>query len=164
MNFLIRSAHSHDITALCALYHEFHEFHVCGVPDRLQSAYTSKDPDEDRELAAKLKKIIEDDKAKIFVADIDNHIGGLAEVYIRQDEPNPLRKCYKYAYLQSLIVSEAYREHGIGIQLLTSCEKWARQRNATEMRLDTWEFEKGPLHFYERQGYRTLRRTMVRKL
>ncbi len=164
MDLLIRSAHVRDIEALCPLYHEFHEFHVYGVPDRLQSARTSEGPDKHRELAAKLKKIIEDNNAAILIAEIDNRTVGLAEVYIREDEPNPLRICYKYAYLQSLIVSEAWRRQGIGLQLLTSCEEWARQMNAMEMRLDTWEFDKGPFRFYERQGYRTLRRTMVRKL
>lgn len=31
------------------------------------------------------------------------------------------------------------------------------------MRLDIWEFDEDPLRFYERSGYRTLRREMIRR-
>ena len=36
-DIIVRRAQSYDREALCIVYHEFHEFHVRGVPDRLQS-------------------------------------------------------------------------------------------------------------------------------
>ena len=39
-----------------------------------------------------------------------------------------------------------------------------KEKGATEMRIETWEFEEGPLRFNEKNDYRTLRRTLVRAL
>ena len=89
---------------------------------------------------------------------------GLAEVYLRQDESNALRTVYRYGYLQCLVVDQRLRGHDIGRQLMAAAEKWSRAQGATELRLESWEFDQGPLGFYTRQGYRTLRRTLVRTL
>ena len=43
-------------------------------------------------------------------------------------------------------------------------QDWAKNKAASEMRLDIWEFPQGPLYFYQNQGYRTLKRTLVRDL
>jgi len=32
-----RPATKHDFETLCQLYYDFHEYHVCGVPNRLRS-------------------------------------------------------------------------------------------------------------------------------
>jgi GNAT superfamily N-acetyltransferase len=108
--------------------------------------------------------IIRGEDSAIFVAELPSGLVGLAEVYVRQDEPNPLRVSRRYGHLQSLIVSAAFRRKGIGAQLLQAAQKWAKEMACTEMRVETWEFERGPLRFYEREHYRTLRRTLVRKL
>jgi len=89
---------------------------------------------------------------------------GLAEVYIREDKPDPARIQRKYGHLQSLIVTEQSRKQGIGKRLVGEAEKWAKHKGAKEMQLDIWEFGEGPLKFHERCGYRTLRRTLVREL
>jgi GNAT superfamily N-acetyltransferase len=47
---------------------------------------------------------------------------------------------------------------------MDEAETWARERGAEEMRLDIWEFDDGPLTFYEKRGYGTVRREMVRRL
>jgi hypothetical protein len=47
---------------------------------------------------------------------------------------------------------------------MDEAETWARERGAEEMRLDIWEFDDGPLPVYEKRGYWTVRREMVRRL
>ena len=160
----IRSANLADREMLGHLYHEFHQFHVQGVPNRLLSLGKPPDSYKNSELFKTLKKIIKDDNSAIFVAELEGKIVGLAEIYIRQDEPNPLKVSYRYGFLQSLIVTESFRHHQIGTPLLKAAEQWAKEKGAIEMRLDIWEFKQGPLGFYEKRGYQTLRRTLVRKL
>jgi len=63
-----------------------------------------------------------------------------------------------------MMVHEAWRRHGIGAQLLEQAERWSAAHGATELRLETWEFPTGPQPFYERRGYTTLRRMLVRPL
>lgn len=160
---MIRPASPDDLQSLCVLYFEFHEFHVRGVPDRLASL---GDPDTfDRsDLCAALIKIVHSDDSALFVAESDGRVVGLAEVYLRHDEPNPATVARCYGYLQSLMVDPAYRRQGIAAQLVAATEGWAQAHGAAEMRLQTWEFDGGPLPFYDRLGYRTLRRTLVRNL
>jgi GNAT superfamily N-acetyltransferase len=157
---IIRHSREEDIVLLVDLYREFHEFHVEGVPDRLQrpSVYDSDD------LRKRLIEVMEGEDSAIFIAESDGQVVGLAEVYIKDDQANPYVIPYRYGFLQSMVVSENYRKHGIGKRLLYTIEQWARERGASEVRLNIWEFERGPLIFYEKQGYRTLRRTMLRKL
>ena len=161
---VIRLAKLHEREALCKLYHAFHQFHVRGVPDRLLSLGEPPETYKGSDLYLALEKIIRDDDAAIWLAEVSSQPVGLAEVYLRQDEASPLRAAYRYGYLQSLVVAEAYRQRGVGTRLVEAAQQRARARGASEMRLDTWEFEQGPQEFYERLGYCTLRRTLVRAL
>lgn len=160
---IVRAAGPSDIEALCGLYVEFHEFHVLGVPDRL---LTLGEPAEFdcSELIATLGKILDSDDAALFVADTEGRLIGFAEMYIRVDHSADVRVARRYGYLQSLLVSHSYRSLGVGKQLLEVAERWGRDKGASEVRLETWEFPAGPLTFYEQRGYRTLRRVLVREL
>jgi len=159
----IRLAGTADLEALLKLYVEFHEFHVRGVPDRLLSLGEAEAYDRSK-LRADLKEIIRHDGSALFLAQVAGQVVGFAEVYVRQDEPNPARVSRTYGHLQSLMVDEGFRRRGVGTQLVEAAEQWAREKGAAEMQLQTWEFARGPLAFYEHSGYRTLRRTLVRAL
>jgi GNAT superfamily N-acetyltransferase len=161
-DFIIREASIVDIDSLCRLYYEFHEFHVRGAPDRLLSLGPLAEFDRS-ELALGLQKILDDEKATLFVAEVAGERVGFAEVYARQDEANPMRVEYQYGHLQSLMVLEGFRGQGIGTALVKAAEQWAKVRGVNEMRLDTWEFPGDPVSFYRRVGYRTLRREMIHR-
>lgn len=162
-NIQVRPASEHDIEVLCALYDEFHEFHVRGVPDRLASLHGTG-PDRRANLVARLRDLIAGDDSAIFVAEQGAQVIGLAEVYLREDDRVPARIVRRFGYLQSMVVTDDCRREGVGRELLGAAEAWAVARGAVEMRLDVWEFGEGPLRFYEHCGYRTLRRTLVRNL
>lgn len=159
----VRPAAPRDLDALCRLYEAFHEFHVRGVPDRLRSLEDAG-RDHRRELHAGLKDIIGRDDAALLLATVGDGAVGMAEVHVRRDEPGAATFARTHGHLQSLMVLEPFKRLGIGERLLAAAQEWAREKGATEMRLDAWEFEDGPLRFYERHGYRTLRRTLVREL
>lgn len=153
----IRRAMHDDIAALVELYREFHEFHVRGVPDRLRVPERY----DDEQTSEQIRHILESDDGALFVAEESGRIVGLAEVYLKHDDPHPLTIASTHGYLQSLMVMEALRGQGIGRQLVEIAHRWAQERGATEMRLSTWEHAAGPQTFYEGLGYRTLRRTLV---
>ncbi|MCB9433952.1 MAG: GNAT family N-acetyltransferase [Ardenticatenaceae bacterium] len=153
-----------DREALCRLYYEFHEFHVLGVPDRLLSLGQPPQTHAASELYHAVSKVIKGADSAILIAKINDQPIGLAEIYIKQEEPNPLRTAYRYGHLQSLLVTAACRGQGVGAKLLEAAQQWAKDRGAAEMRLETWEFDEGPLPFYEKNHYQTLRRTLVRTL
>jgi len=159
----VRTADPADTGSLCELYFEFHEFHVRAVPERLLSLGPLTTFDRS-ELSAAVQRILDDEDATILLAEDGGECVGFAEVILRQDEPNPMRVARRYGHLQSLMVRDGRRGQRIGTLLVDAAEQWARDHGATEMRLDTWEFPGGPHRFYERIGYRTLRRQLLRQL
>jgi len=160
VDLIIRKASSCDIESHCKLYFEFHEFHVRVLPERL-STLGSPTKFDSSELSTKLQRILDNENAAIFIAEIAGQSVGLVEVYIRQDEPNLMRIEYTYGHLRSLIVLDSFRRRGIGTRLVDAVESWAKSHGATEMRLDTWEFSGDPVNFYESIGYKSLKRKLV---
>ena len=145
----IRPANTGDLDALCTLYYEFHEFHVRGVPDRLRSQGDLDRLDFTR-LKETLTAIMRGDDSTVLIAEISGSVAGLAEVYLREDDPaNASIVSHRYGYLQSLAVTQAFRRRHIGQQLVEAAQRWARQKDATEMKLDVWEFDAGPLRFFD---------------
>lgn len=162
---MTRLATEADISRLCSLYWEFHLYHVLGMPDRLRMPDDASDnANEANKLETGLRAIIEREDAAIFVTEVEGKVVGLVEVYLRQDENQLLAVAHRYGYIQSLSVFAPYRKLGCGTALMQVAHKWAKQREATEMQLNTWEFAEGPLLFYEKLGYRTLQRHMVAPL
>ena len=73
-----------------------------------------------------------------FVAETeDGGLKGFAEVDLRShaDGCDPVRPV---GYLEGWYVAEEYRGRGIGRQLLSAAEDWARSHGCVEMASDTW--------------------------
>lgn len=159
----IRLAEERDLEALCDLYIDFHQFHAQHLPTYLRSLddFSAK---EREELKGRIMEILHGRDSAILVADRAGHVIGMAEVYLRHSDPeNRATARLNYAHLQSLMVTQMFRNQGIGSQLIQAVESWARENEASELRLEIWEFQAGPLDFYEKLGYQTLRRTLVKR-
>ena len=159
----IRPPNDHDIEALCNIYYDFHELHVCGVPTHLRSLGDKEQWDR-TSLREALGKIMQSDDAEIFVAEAAGELVGLIEVYVRQDPDEATLVQHRYVELQSLVVSAPFRRNGIGTQLVAGARRWAGEKGATEMRLGIWEFNQPARTFYETVGFKTLKRRMVAEL
>lgn len=158
---MIRTADEGDFAALDKLYYDFHQFHAHGAPDRLQDMGKIENQDWSQ-LHQALRAIFTNQDAVIFLAEVSGQIVALVEVYFRQEnETNPLIVPHPHAYVQSVMVSETERRTGIGRKLMAAAREWARAKGATEMRLEVWEFNQGTMRFYEKTGFRTLKRTLV---
>ena len=164
MSITIRPAEDIDLEALCDLYFEFHEFHAHYLPDYL-CPLGEPTAHELTELSEKLMEIVHGSDSAILVADDEGKLIGLAEVYIKHPDPtkrgvNPT----PYAHLQSLLVTRAYRRKRIGSLLLKAAEDWSRRRGVVDLTLDIWEYSAGPLEFYQKAGFRTFRRALIKKI
>ncbi|MDF4310132.1 GNAT family N-acetyltransferase, partial [Vibrio parahaemolyticus] len=64
----------------------------------------------------------------------------------------------------TIVVDEEQKQQGIGRQLLQACEQWARDANATQVRLEVMEFNQPAQRFYDNQGFKTNSRIMLKHL
>lgn len=154
---MLRPATAADIPALIDLYIEFHEFHARGLPDQLAIP-----PTYDRDwMRLELAKLIAREDAALLVVEDHALLLGFVEVALSQRKPEPLRAPQAYVLVQSLFVRAERRGSGFGTALIAAARAWAAERGAPELQLDTWEFDAGPLRFYERLGFRTLKRRLI---
>lgn len=160
-NVVVRPAVAADEPSLRHLYDEFHAFHARRIPDRL--LVPSSAAAEHGSFTTAIHEILAADDATLLVAEMDGIVIGFAQIDMREDEASQYKPGRRYGHLQSLAVTEASRRRGVGALLLRDAEHWARERGATEIRSDVWEFAGGPIRFYEQAGYQTLRRTLVKR-
>lgn len=162
MSVRVREAAAADVATLARLYGEFHSFHVAGVPDLLRNP----DPGEANpvDFERQVIAIVADEDALMLLAEERGAAVGFAEAYLRTDERTPFTHERRYVLLQSVGVTTASRGRGAGRALVDAVERWARSRGAVELRLNTWDFDGGPLGFYERLGYTTQKRRLVKLL
>lgn len=153
----VRAATQQDIAGLISLYQEFHEFHVAGVPQRLRVP-------EHYDIALIQKTLtdyIQRPDVGVFVAELDAALIGFIEVHAHEDPVDAAVVSHRYGYVQSLMVTASQRKAGLGRALLQAAKTWTTAQGIAQLRLDIWEFEAGPLHFYERLGFQTIKREMV---
>lgn len=157
-------ANESDLLALYDLYLEFHEFHAKHLPTYLHNLGVPSDAEREIYLS-KIKAIVQGEDSAILVAEISGKPIGLAEIHLKQPDPDsPGIVPMLYAHLQSLAVTAKFRRQGVGSQLLQAAQAWAHAHAAVELCLDVWEFSEGPLAFYEKLGYHTIRHTLARNL
>jgi GNAT superfamily N-acetyltransferase len=160
----IHLANESDALALYNLYLEFHEFHAKHLPAYLHSLGTPSN--QEREIfLSRIKTVIQGKDSAILIAESSGTPIGLAEIRLNPPEAEshgivPII----YAHLQSLAVTERFKRQGVGGQLLQAAQTWAQAHKAVELRLDIWEFSAGPLAYYEKLGYKTIRRTLAKNL
>jgi len=161
---LIRKATTRDIDLIFNLYFEFHMSHAAHVT-RYLAPMEKPDDRTNSELVQTFSGILEGEDSGIFVAEVSGQLVGLVEIHLLQDDPsNHYIRHHRYGHLRSLIVSGQYRKQGIGELLVATAHEWAKDKAAVEIRLDVWEFEAGPVGFYERLGYHTIKRTLAKEL
>ena len=88
-----------------------------------------------QDLEAEFLKLAKDDEAACFITCVDGEPIAFAQCQLRHDyvegtESSPV------GYLEGIYVSEGYRQHGHAAELLSACERWARERGCTEFASD----------------------------
>jgi predicted N-acetyltransferase YhbS len=97
-----------------------------------------------------------EDEQHAFIACIGDEVVGWIEVAIvrhLQNEP--------FALIGGLVVKESLRSTGIGGQLCRHAEKWAAEKDVTLMRVTSRSTREAAHRFYERDGYRRVKMSVV---
>ena len=108
-------------------------------------------------LEAEFSETIKTDDAVFFVEyENETPVGfaqcGLRKDYVEGTETSPV------AYLEGIFVKDPYRNKGYAKELLSACEKWARDMGCTEFASDCELDNVGSLKFHVAMGFEEVNR------
>lgn len=140
---IIRKAAIEDIDAINKLFYELDTDAINMQPEHFQRGSRSFDY---------LSGLINDDKSEFLLAVIDDEIVGFSLLFEKATANISLLVPCKFAYIQDFVVSENYRNNGIGSQLMEESKTWAKKRGLDYLRLSVFPDNKAAQRFYCRHG------------
>jgi len=153
MNITIRHATEDDCNQVGAIFADENRFHAELLPDRFRIA----DPIMTREW---FNEIISNAGKALFVAEFKNELIGLVLVNLMTSPDDPVFQPRRYAYVDEATVIEQYRGRGVGQLLFAEVHKWLLEQGVSEIELDVWELNQKGISFYEKLGYKSIRRRL----
>ena len=111
--------------------------------------WTEHDPED---LQEEFRKLAMNDEAACFIKYADDKPIAFAQCQLRHDyvegtESTPV------GYLEGIFVSDAYRKKGYAAELLSECEKWAKEKGCTEFASDCELDNADSLKFHMSLGF-----------
>lgn len=97
-------------------------------------------------------RLIEKDDAQIFIKFVENEAVGFAQCQLRYDyvegtESSPV------GYLEGIFLEEEYRGKGYAKELLSECQKWAKEKGCLEFASDCELDNATSLKFHIAMGF-----------
>jgi N-acetylglutamate synthase-like GNAT family acetyltransferase len=108
------------------------------------------------EVEMRLKKALEDDCNEVYVAEVDGKILGWLQVAVKQTIESG-----EYAEITGLVVDKTSRGKGIGRDLVTQAEDWAKEMKQSTIRVRTNVIRKEAPLFYRALGFKEIKKQSV---
>ncbi|WP_339293915.1 GNAT family N-acetyltransferase [Paenibacillus sp. FSL W7-1279] len=157
MDISIRNAHQDDYESLLPLFRQVHDLHVFERPD----LYKENSTPVGKEFF--LSQLI-DHKQHIFVATIGLEIIGLVVTKEEDITENSFVNARKLLYVNSLCVSEMYRNKGVGKRLMQYVIDFGGSLKVDSIELGVSENNASACSFYTSFGMTTKSRKMEFRL
>jgi GNAT superfamily N-acetyltransferase len=113
---------------------------------------------------ATIEELLHDDTGAWFLAEQEGEVIGFVTIQLRAPGHEPYLVHERRALVHNLGILPAWRGQGSGRALMEAAEAWARQRGATGLALNVWEFNASALRFYETLGYSAFSRNLWKTL
>ena len=158
MEYSVRKATGEDYRGLCVVLREIESLHQRNLPDVFLKHPKPIWPEKF------VLNTLSDDDAELFIAQSEGRIVGFLRVVIRQTPEFPFLVPRRYAFIDTIVVTEGARRRGVGKALTRRAQRWAVDKNLKQIRLNVWEFNEGAIKFYERLGYASKTRQLWKSL
>lgn len=96
----------------------------------------------------------------LFIAELDGTRAGCLLMWTLEDYFSQ----QWHAHVSVIAVTKAAEGHGVGQALMAYAERWARERGHTSITLSVFEGNRRAQALYERAGYSTEMRRMIKRL
>lgn len=107
-----------------------------------------------------LQETIEDDDCEFLLAVDQNLIVGMAALFIEQTLPYECFVPHRYLNFADLYIEEAYRNQGIGKQLIQAVKDWAKRKQVDYIELLVLKQNTKALQLYLEQAFEVVHTTM----
>lgn len=111
-----------------------------------------------------LKETIEDDNSAFLLAVDQDLIVGMTALFIEQTLPYECFVPHRYLNFADLYLEEAYRNQGIGKQLIQAVKDWAKQKKVDYIELLVVKQNPRALRLYLEQEFEIVHTTMRYRL
>lgn len=146
----IREMKLSDFESANKIYFEIDELHRIAHPELF------KKTDDKGRTTEYIKNLFDNENAKVFVAEINDELVGLAECYIKEAPDYPILQQRKWVLIDSIAVIESHRGKGIGKLLFERIKNWASENGVKRIELKVYSFNKNAMKFYEGLGFEEL--------
>ena len=107
------------------------------------------------------RELLEGTKTEILIAKIKEEVVGFAVMELDESPSFDSLVTRKFAYMNDFGIKNSYQRNGIGKVLFEACLEWSKNKDATSLDLNVWEFNKKAISFYESFGMETIGRKMT---
>lgn len=157
MSIHVRAAAKEDYAALLPIARETQEKHAEGLPHIFQKG-TAGLPEE------YFLGLLASDSKMMYVAEFEQNIAGYLIMESSKASYLDILKPRKVAFISDIAVLNRYQGQGIGYALFQQSIAWAKAKGADSLDLMVWDFNQDAIAFYERQGMKSMNRTMSLEL
>lgn len=142
---------------------------IIDILTMVNSLHNSLRPDIFKQGGAKygeqeLSKIIDDEQARIFVAEKDGILLGYIILFIKESEGTSTRYESKTCYIDDIGVLPAYQGEGVATALFEHAENFAREEGCSSITLNAYEGNDPAMKFYKKMGMKVLYREFMKNL
>jgi diamine N-acetyltransferase len=104
--------------------------------------------------------LLNDINSDIIVARLEGEVVGFAVMELAESPAFDSLVPRRYAYMNDFGVKNNNQRNGVGRALFAACVAWSKEKNASSLELNVWEFNKTAISFYESFGMETISRKM----
>ena len=150
----VRKATPDDIPHILKLLSQVLEVHAAIRPDLFVSGTVKYSADE-------LKKIIENEKTPVFVAQGDDgRVLGHAFVMMNTNTSQNITMGMRSMYIDDICVDENARRMNVGTALYNHCIEYAKAQGCHDVSLNVWEGNDSAESFYRSMGMKVRKTTL----
>lgn len=164
LDIVIREATEADFEELKELFEQGTAIHHAGEPGIIA-------PPSERPISRTfVSELMRDEEIALLVAALSDsqngghRLAGFAQLMLHEVGDHWGLVPRRYVEVQDVEVRAQYQGQGIGQRLMSAADEWARSKGASAVELTVWEFNDRARALYERLGFRTINRQMLKRL
>lgn len=153
----IRRAAPGDYEAICEMAELMDRPQREGLPDRFRK------PSGPTRLRDRTEKLMRDPDTFLAVAELENRVVGVANTGLLRMGDHPQKHPITSLLVRGIVVRPELRRRKIATALVEKATEWARERGATEVQANVYDFNRPAAAFFASLGLAPLSHRLSRR-